>query len=44
METWPGIIQFRESGKAGERPVVDDGDQVDAQEPVKGRYKLAWSF
>ena len=42
MPTWSGIIQVLESGKASERPVVDDGDEVDVQAPVKGRYELAW--
>ena len=41
MRTWSGIIQGPESGKAGERPVVDDGDQVAGQEPVKAQYELA---
>ena len=40
--TWSRIIQGDESGKAGERPVVDDGDLVVLQMPVKARYKLAW--
>ena len=41
MPTWSGIIQGVESGKAGERPVVDDGDLVAVQEPVKARYEQA---
>ena len=28
MPTWSGNIQVQKSGKAGERPVVDDGDVV----------------
>ena len=42
MPTWSGIIQVEESGKASERPVVDDGDLVAVQVSVKGRYELAW--
>ena len=34
MQTWSGIIQELESGKASERPVVDDGDLVVVQVPV----------
>ena len=39
MPTWSGIIQSLETGKAGERPVVDGGDLVVVQVPVKARYK-----
>ena len=39
MPTWSGIIQGLESGKAGERPIVDDGDLVAVQPPVKARYE-----
>ena len=28
LQTWSGIIQFHESGKACERPVVNYGDVV----------------
>ena len=35
-------IQFLEGGKAGERPIIDDGDNVLGQAPVKARYELAW--
>ena len=42
MPTWSGIIQGLESGKAVERRVVDDGDQVVEQVPVKARHKQAW--
>ena len=42
MPTWSGIIQERESSKAGERPIVDDDDLVVAQNPVKARYEQAW--
>ena len=42
MPTWSGIIQGLESGKAGERPIVDDGDLVGVQVPVKARYERAW--
>ena len=41
MPTWSGIIQFRESGKAGERPLDDFGDEVETQGPVKARYEQA---
>ena len=40
MPIWSGIIQDLESGKAGERPVVDSGDLVPVQVPVKTRYEL----
>ena len=40
MPTWSGIIQVRESGKAGKRLVVDGGDLVARQKPVKARYEL----
>ena len=39
MPTWSGIIQGLESGKAVERPIVDGGDQVVVQQPVKARYE-----
>ena len=39
MPTWSGIIQFLEIGKVGERPVVDNGDQVVYKVPVKARYE-----
>ena len=42
MPTWSGIIQDLESGKGGERPVVDGGDVVEVQVPAKARYELAW--
>ena len=42
MPTWSGIIQGLESGKAGERPIVDDDDLVVVQVPVKTRYEQAW--
>ena len=42
MPTWYGIIQNLESGKASEQPVVDDGDLVAVQVPVKGWYKKGW--
>ena len=43
MSTWSGIIQSFETGKAGERPVVDGGgDLVAVQVPVQARYKQAW--
>ena len=42
MQTWSGIIQGDESSKAGERPVVDDGDLVVVQPSVKTRYERAW--
>ena len=42
MPTWSGIIQLKETGKAGERPVVDGSDLVAGQGPVKARYELAW--
>ena len=35
MLTWSGIIQELESGKAGKRPIVDDGDLVVVQGSVK---------
>ena len=41
MPTRSGIIQVRESGKDGERPHADDGDQVVGQVTVKG-CELAW--
>ena len=41
MPTWSGIIQSPESNKTSERSVVDDGDVVAVQKPVKGRYELA---
>ena len=41
MPTWSGIIQFLKSGKAGERPVDDFGDQVESKVPVKARYEQA---
>ena len=41
MPTWSGIIQDLESGKASERPIVDDGDVVVVQPPVKARYEQA---
>ena len=41
MLTWSGIIQVLESGKAAERPVVDDGDLVVLQLPMKARYEQA---
>ena len=44
MPTWSGIIQDLEISKASERPVIDDGDPVVAQEPVKGRYELRRSM
>ena len=37
MQTWSRIIQVRESSKVSERPVVDDGDPVEVQVPVKER-------
>ena len=37
--TKDGIIQFSESGKADERPIVDGGDQVGVQKPVKARHE-----
>ena len=42
LQTWSGIIQDRESSKASENPVVDDGDLVAVQVPVKGWYKQGW--
>ena len=39
---WSGIIQFLESGKAVERPIVDDRDLVVGQVPVKAQYEQAW--
>ena len=42
MPTWSGIIQVFESSKAVEHPVVDDGDFVVAQDPVKARHKQGW--
>ena len=42
MPTWSGNIQVLESGKAGERPIVDDGDLVGVQEPVKAQYEQEW--
>ena len=42
MPTWSGIIQLGESGKAVERPVVDDGDLVVEQGPVKAQHKQGW--
>ena len=42
MLTWSGIIQVHESGKAGEHPIVDGGDLVAGQVPVKAWYELAW--
>ena len=43
MPTWSGIIQDLKRGKVGgERPVVDDGDVVVDQEPVKAWYEQAW--
>ena len=44
MPTWSGIIQSLESGKASERPVVNDADQVAVQGSVKGRYEQAWRY
>ena len=44
MQTWSGIIQDLESIKASEQPVVDDGDLIGVQVPVKGRYELAWRY
>ena len=41
LGTGKRIIQALESGKASERSVVDDGDVVVFQVPVKGRYELA---
>ena len=41
MSTWSGIIQGGESSKAGERPVVDGGDLISVQGPVKARYEQA---
>ena len=40
--TWSGIIQLRESDKASEHPIVDDGDLVSGQVPVKRWYELSW--
>ena len=42
MPTWSGNIQGMESGKAGERPIVDDSDVVVVHVPVKARYEQAW--
>ena len=42
MPTWFGIIQGLESGKAAERLVVDNGDLVVAQAPVKAKYEQVW--
>ena len=37
MPTCSGIIQALESDKVGERPVVDEGDLIVVQVPVKAR-------
>ena len=42
MLAWYGIIQGLESDKASERPVVDGGDPVAYQVPMKARYEQAW--
>ena len=42
MLTWSGFIQDREIVKATECPIVDDGDLVVVQVPVKRRDELAW--
>ena len=44
MPKWSGIIQVLESGKAGERPIVDGGYLIVVQVPVKARYELAWRY
>ena len=36
LQTWSGIIQFRESSKASERPGVDDADLVTTERRLEG--------